>query len=255
MEAFAYAKMFEIEEKLWWYKGRRRVCFELLRRHLTPDPERQVLDVGCGTGFNLRPLEQFGRVRGVDMAPEALEFCRRRGLTSVSLQQAEELPFDDASFGLLTAFDVIEHIADDEGALREFGRVMTRDGWLLIYTPALPWLYNEHDRIVHHQRRYRRSELENKLRQAGFEVVHLAYVNGLVLPLVLLARGLAKLRRSASHQEMELPHPVINAAVSALCYLEEPLVRGDVLPIGMTLVALARKTGKISELPCESSRE
>lgn len=241
MEAIAYSQMFEIEEKLWWYQGRRRVCFELLRRHLAPDAERHILDVGCGTGYNLVLLEEFGKAQGVDMSAEALQFCRLRGVSSVTLHQAGTLPFADQKFQLLTAFDVIEHIEDDRAALAEFRRVLSPQGWLLIYTPALPWLYNDHDRIVHHQRRYRREELREKIVSAGFEVTHLSYVNGFVLPLVLLARGLAKLGLTSGHQEMKLPHPVVNSLVAALCRLEEPLVRAAHLPIGMSLLALARK--------------
>ncbi len=239
MDAEAYGKMFEIEESLWWYQGRRKICFGLLDEHLKKRHDLDILDVGCGTGYNLTLLSRYGRAQGVDMSPEALEFCRRRGVDQVTLHDADRLPFEDHSFDLLTAFDVIEHIEDDEGALLEFKRVLRPGGQLLIYTPALPWLYNEHDRIVHHKRRYRRAELEQKLQAAGYQIDHLSYVNGLVLPLVLLARGLAKLRPGESHQEMELPHPLVNSLITRLCYMESPLVHGDLLPIGMTLVAVA----------------
>ena len=241
MDLSAYGKIFAIEERLWWYRGRRRICFRLLDRMLGPSPNLDILDVGCGTGYNLLQLGRYGRAHGVDMSPEALEFCRRRGVDSVTLHKAGELPFADSSFDLLTAFDVIEHIEDDRAALREFARVLRPRGWLLIYTPALPWLYNEHDRIVHHKRRYRRAELGEKIQSAGYGVEHLAYANALVLPLVLLARALAKLGPPGRHQEMEVPHSLINSALTALCHAEEPLVRHDLLPIGMSLVALARK--------------
>jgi SAM-dependent methyltransferase len=241
MEASAYASMFAIEDRLWWYRGRRRICFDLLDHHLQGRSDLEVLDVGCGTGYNLTLLQRYGHAQGVDMAPEALEFCRQRGLTNVTLHTAGELPFPDSSFDLLTAFDVIEHIEDDRAALLEFSRVLRPGGWLLIYTPALPWLYNEHDRIVHHKRRYRRAELREKLLGANYRLLQLAYSNMLVLPLVLLARALAKLGPPGRHQEMEMPHPFVNAAVGALCQAEAPLVQRAMLPIGMSLVALARK--------------
>ncbi len=241
MDISAYARIFEIEETLWWYRGRRRICFGLLDRYLGGRNDLDILDVGCGTGYNLTLLSRYGRAQGVDMSREALEFCRRRGVEQVTLHEADVLPFPDASFDLVTAFDVLEHIEDDRGALLEFGRVLRPGGYLLIYTPALPWLYNEHDRIVHHKRRYRRAELEQKLHQAGYRIEHLSYVNFLVLPLVLLARALAKLRSGPHHQEMEVPHPVVNSLVTGLCYAEVPLVRRDLLPLGMTLVTLVRK--------------
>jgi SAM-dependent methyltransferase len=240
VEQAAYSNIFEIEEKLWWYKGRRRVCFDLLKRFLAPDAERQILDVGCGTGYNLSLLRKYGKVQGVDMSPEALKFCRERGETDVTLHSAGELPFESASFDLVTAFDVLEHIEDDRGTLEEFGRLLTQGGWLLIYTPALPWLFNEHDRLVHHKRRYLKGELKEKIVQAGYQIEHISYVNLLILPIVLLARVFYRLKPQR-HAEMLLTPEPFNSIFTALSYFEARLVNGPTLPYGMTLVALARK--------------
>lgn len=240
METEAYSHIYNIEERLWWYRGRRRVCFELLKRFLAPGKEREILDVGCGTGYNLTSLRDFGRARGVDASPEALRFCRQRGELEVSLHEADTLPFKDSTFDLVTAFDVIEHIEDDRAALAEFDRLLKPGGRLLIYTPALPWMYNEHDRRVHHQRRYTRPELREKIVQAGFVIEHLSYVNLFILPIVLLARLYYKIRPT-DHAEMELPPEPFNWIFSQLCFLESRFVNGLTLPYGMTLVALARK--------------
>lgn len=240
MELEAYANIFQIEERLWWYRGRRDVCFPLLEKHLGDRKDLEVLDVGCGTGYNLTLLEKYGRARGVDMSEEALRFCRERGVTDVTLHEAEVLPFPDQTFDLLTAFDVIEHIEDDRQALSEFRRLLKPEGWMLIYTPALPWLYNDHDRKVHHKRRYVRDELKEKIEAADFEIVHLSYVNLLILPAVLAARVMLYLK-PREHAEMEIPPEPFNAIFSALCRLESFLVNSSGLPYGMTLVALARK--------------
>lgn len=240
MELQAYSNIFEIEERLWWYRGRRKVCFGLLDRYLSNAGGLDILDVGCGTGYNLGLLGRYGRARGVDMSPEALRFCRERGVTDVTLHDAGTMPFEDETFDLLTAFDVIEHIEDDRGALTEFRRLLKDDGWMLIYTPALPWMYNEHDRKVHHKRRYLKEELGEKIDSAGFEIVHLSYVNLLILPVVLLARAVFKLF-PREHAEMEVPAEPLNWFFTQLCLAESFLVNGAGLPYGMTLVALARK--------------
>ncbi len=241
METIAYRALAEIEENLWWYKGRRKVCFDLLDRYVGKGASKNILDVGCGTGYNMIRLEQYGTVRGIDASPQALDFCHARGIDNVSLHGAGRLPFPEQAFDLVTAFDVLEHIDDDRGALLEFSRVLKPGGWLLIYTPALPWLYNRHDRIVHHKRRYRFSELEEKLSTSGWKTWHLAYVNAFVLPLVLLARFLSNFGPPDRHQEMEVPHRLINGLLTKLCACEQPLVRRSLLPIGLSLVAIAQR--------------
>lgn len=240
MELEAYANIFKIEENLWWYRGRRYVCFPLLEKYLPQKSELDVLDVGCGTGYNLKLLERYGKAQGVDMSPEALRFCQERGVTNVKLHEAEVLPFEDESFDLVTAFDVIEHIEDDRQALGECYRLLKPGGWCLIYTPALPWMYNDHDRKVHHKRRYVRSELGEKMLAAGFELHHLSYVNLFILPVVLLARLLLALR-PREHAEMEVPPEPFNWFFSKLCLLESYFVNSVGLPYGMTLVALGRR--------------
>lgn len=241
METCVYAKIFSIEERLWWYRGRRAVCFGLLDRYLPPHRGLKILDVGCGTGLNLQYLEKYGHAQGVDMSPEALEFCRQRGVTNVTLHEADELPFESESFDLVTAFDVIEHIEDDRGALEEFKRVIRPGGTLLIYTPALPWMYGEHDRLVHHKRRYMLGELRSKIEGAGYQLLHSSYVNFFILPIVVLARLAHLLSPAKRHREMEIPPEPFNWFFSQLSLFESGLVMRSLPPIGLSLAAVARK--------------
>ena len=239
METEAYSNIFKIEERLWWYRGRRDVCFGLLDRLLPESQGCEILDVGCGTGYNLKLLERYGRSHGVDVSEEALRLCELRGVERVTLHDAEEIPFDDETFDLVTAFDVIEHVEDDRAALLEFRRLLKSQGRMLIYTPALPWMYNEHDRKVHHKRRYTLGELREKLETAGFEIVHISYVNLFILPIVLLARAFYVVT-GKEHPEMNIPPEPFNWVFSKLCWFESLLVRYFTLPYGMSLVALVR---------------
>jgi ubiquinone/menaquinone biosynthesis C-methylase UbiE len=121
VQAHHYPILYQVEESHWWYVGRRRIIQSLVEPICTTlnKPQPRILDVGCGTGANLKMLRAHGSAEGVDISEQAVEFCRERGLDSVKLGAAEELPYEDESFDLVTALDVIEHLDDDVAGLRE----------------------------------------------------------------------------------------------------------------------------------------
>src|SRR5689334_8824306 len=108
MEAHHYPILFEVEEKHWWYVGRRQIIASLIERMSATlnKSNPKILDVGCGTGGNLKMLGAYGNAEGVDISQDAVDFCRERGLDSVKLGAAEQLPYEDNSFDIITALDV-----------------------------------------------------------------------------------------------------------------------------------------------------
>lgn len=241
METQVYHLLARIERELWWYHGRRRTCQLLLRRHLGPSSERRVLDVGCGTAYSFGMLREFGQVQGVEPSAEALAWCRQNGVEGVQQAQADALPFENETFDLVTALDVLEHLEDDGRAVREAYRVTRPGGWLLVHVPALPVLYGKHDQVAHHYRRYLKSTLLAPLRAAGYQPVHCSYGTLAVLPLVVLVRLVVALMPGRPHVEMKMPPAPVNAFLTVVARAESSLVAGPGLPLGMTLVALARK--------------
>src|SRR3989441_13111280 len=130
MQQHTYSIMYEVEGKHWWFVGRRRIIAGFVEK-ICQDFNKlrpRILDVGCGTGANLQMLSMFGVAEGVDVSAEALEFCRARGLARVRQGAAESLPFEDASFDLVTGLDVVEHLDDDLAGLTEMRRVLRPGG-------------------------------------------------------------------------------------------------------------------------------
>lgn len=121
MMQHTYPLLYELEESHWWYVGRRRIIASFVKDICAQIIDRQprILDVGCGTGANLKTLSEFGDAEGVDVSPDALEFCLERGLTNVKLGAAEDLPYESGTFDLVTALDVVEHLDNDVRGLRE----------------------------------------------------------------------------------------------------------------------------------------
>ena len=154
--------MFELEDKLWWFLGMRRISRALLDRYLPRGTgERSILDVGCGTGGMLAALGDYGKAFGADASGTALRLARTRGALPLVQADACRLPFASESFDLVTCFDVLYHlrVASDHEALLEFARVLRPEGLILLRVPALNLMRGRHDVAVHTRQRYRKREL------------------------------------------------------------------------------------------------
>src|SRR6185369_11727486 len=195
MMEHTYPTLFRVEQSHWWFIGRRKILasfVEEICRSVT-DRRPRILDVGCGTGANLLMLSKYGDAEGVDVSEDALAFCRERGLDKVKLGAAEQLPYDDATFDLVTAFDVVEHIDDDLAGLKEMRRVLRPGGRVLLFVPTFMFLWGLQDDVSHHRRRYRLPGLTRVLEQAGFEIERSTYANITFFLPILLLRKLMRL--------------------------------------------------------------
>jgi SAM-dependent methyltransferase len=247
MEREQYAIMARREERHWWYAGMRRVALAVLADALNGQTGLRILDAGCGTGGTTIELRRFGNVVGVDLAWEALEPARGRGLRAVARASIEQLPFDKASFDVATSFEVVYHlgVASDMSALAEIRRVLKTGGLFMLRVPAHDWLRGEHDRLVHTRHRYSRDEVSSKLTAAGFEVERLSWANTVLFPPALLKRLLERSSNgndgTAGEPDLWQPPTAINAVLESAVAVEALAIpRGVPLPFGLSLLAVAR---------------
>jgi SAM-dependent methyltransferase len=234
--------MFELEDRYWWFVGRRRLALGLLeRRNLLP--ESRVLDFGCGTGVILSELQsRYAHAVGLDFATLALDFCRERDLGGLVRADGERLPFANASFDAVVGLDVFEHLRHDDHAFSEAARVLRPGGVVVLSVPAFGWLWGPHDTALHHFRRYRCSEVRRKLTDAGLEVETLSYAVFWLFPLVMVSRVLEKLRPGPAKASLPRFPAAVNQAFSKLLTAEgNRIVSGGRWPWGSSVVAVARK--------------
>lgn len=245
MHEHEYEAMFGLEDVYWWFIARRELAVELLRRELGGRHDARILDVGCGTGSNLEAFSKLGRATGIDMSPEALAFCRKRGVDSVTFAEIERLPFADATFDVVTAMDVLEHTDDDLLALQELRRVCKPGGLLLATVPAYGFLWSEHDEALKHRRRYTAHELRNKLTVTDFAVERTSYfITSLFLPILLMRIHQGLFKKSTHPQtSIQLLPPWLNRTLVGLLAVERRLHRRINLPFGVSIVAQARPSG------------
>ena len=241
MMRHTYRILYQVEESHWWHRGRRRIIESFVKEICKGFKHRpRILDVGCGTGGNLKLLSQFGDAEGVDVSIDALEFCRQRGLNNVRLGAAEELPFEDGTFDLVTALDVVEHIDDDIAGLREFRRVLKPDGRILLFVPTFMFLWGVQDDVSHHHRRYRLPELRKAVEQAGFVVERTTYANITFFLPILLGRKLMKLTGLRTESENNINVSALNGIFGKIFGAESAALRHFSFPFGVSGLCVAR---------------
>jgi len=244
MKEHTYPIMFRIEQSHWWYAGRRKILASFIEDICSRVTDRRprILDVGCGTGANLLMLSKFGDAEGVDVSEDALAFCRERGLENVKLGAAEQLPYEDGTFDLVTALDVVEHLDDDLAGLREMRRVLRPGGRVLLFVPTFMFLWGLQDDVSNHRRRYRMPELGRVLEQAGFEIERTTYANITFFMPILAMRKLMRLTGIKAESENNINVSAFNGMLGRMLGAESFVLRYMNIPFGVSGLCVARKT-------------
>jgi SAM-dependent methyltransferase len=246
MDASMYREFAELHEaRHWWFVGRRRILAALLGDWLPARRDLRILDIGCGTGGMIPLLSAYGRVTGIDPAEAAIRYSRQRydgAADLIRMDFPREAP-DAGSFDLVTLFDVLEHLDEDERALERAFALLRGGGTLLITVPAHRYLWSPHDEINQHRRRYERRALRALLEQAGFRIDRLSYYNTLLFPAVYAARLLRRrlARRGDRRSDFRIGSDWINNRLADLFASERALLKRWDLPVGVSLLAVARK--------------
>lgn len=225
----------------WWFVARREILLDIIETRLHLPAGSKVLDVGCGVGGMLVSLSDRYEAYGTDTSTLAIEFCRKRGLKNVFECDLKGLPLPNLEFDLIMLLDVIEHVDDDLGLLREaFGR-LKKGGIVLVTVPAYQFLWTRHDDLNHHKRRYVGRRLGRVLVESGFLVDRMSYFNTLLFPLALVTRLLHKVLGSGNESELSIPPSPLNNILKSIFSLERPLLRRLSFWFGLSILAIARK--------------
>ncbi len=231
MEGTEVRKLAALEDTHWWYRERRH----LLGKALAGVTSGRALDIGAAGGGNTRVLRDLGWTPvAMEYGPEGAEVAHERGLSTVRAD-ARRLPLDDRSVDLVVAFDILEHIEEDEVAVTQIRRVLRPNGTFLVAVPADPRLWSAHDDAVDHVRRYTRETLSSVLHRGGFDIAAMTSWNVLLRPVVALRR------RTSSGSDLDDVHPVVNTALRAVITAERYLPVKQ-LP-GVSLLVTAHPRG------------
>jgi SAM-dependent methyltransferase len=235
------------EQSHFWFRGFRSFVRPLVADAVAGRPAPKILDCACGTGANLVMLSKHGRAFGFDISWEGLLFARGYDQPRIALASITHVPFPDATFDLVTAFDVLYSLSDEQeaAAVQEIFRVLRPGGALIVNVAALRILRGSHAVFGAELRRSTRRRLRALLTSHGFDVVRLTYTNFVLFPLMLAVRTAQRTMGRASPEEagvdLKVPPGPFNETLSALLGLEAAALRRIDMPIGSSLLCVARR--------------
>jgi SAM-dependent methyltransferase len=238
---------YRAEQSHFWFRGFRQYMKPALTRATAGVAKPRILDCGCGTGSNLEMLAPYGDATGFDLTRIGTEFARAHG-HRVAQASISDIPFRGGIFDLVTSFDVFQTLPDavERAGILEMSRVLKPGGWLLMHVAALEILHGKHSVLSEETRRYTRRSLRALVEGAGFTIDRLTFDHFSLLPIMLPVRVWHRLTAkdgvvAAGENEITVPIAPVNTALSALVSLEALALRAVDMPIGSSLMCLARK--------------
>ncbi len=238
---------YRAERSHFWFRGFRRFVSPWLAQAAGGRTDLRLLDCGCGTGANLTLLGRHGRAFGFDLTMRGLEFARANGVVRVARASIGAMPYPDATFDVVTSFDVLYGLPDEVevAAARELARVVKPGGAVLITVAAFEALRGGHGALGQEVRRYTTGSLTTLLRRAGLEVERVSYTHATLFPILFAVRTWQRWRgggrAAVSETEIGVPSMPVNAVLSAALTVESWLLRAVNLPVGSSVICLARK--------------
>ncbi len=242
-------KTFQAEREHFWFKGFRRFISPLIARAVAGLPAPRSLDCGCGTGSNLTLLAQYANAFGFDLTMNGLRYAQANGGQRVSRGSITHIPFASNHFDLVTSFDVLQCLTEEQEAMAvgHMARVLKPGGHLILNVAALELLRGSHAVFAQEVRRYTRPLLERPLRRAGLIVERMTYTNFSLFPIMLASRTWQRLSgatsRAALESDLTIPSRPVNRALTACLHAEAGALRVANMPIGSSILCMARKPG------------
>jgi SAM-dependent methyltransferase len=200
MDKNFYLLYYDLERNHWWFKARNRILINLVKKY-NQHPHPPILNIGVATGYTSVLLEPVGEVTSVEYDEDTCNFLRNDLDLNAVHASILDLPFEDESFDIVCAFDVIEHVKEDKRAVDEMIRVCRKNGLIAISVPAFQSLWSDHDRINHHVKRYREQELKKLFDKTETIGVYSTYFNFFLFLPIAIARLMGSLLIKKGNQD------------------------------------------------------
>jgi len=238
-----YQQDSRLADDAWWWSARRAILERVIGRFITDVPQPEILEVGCSTGSNLGMLSGFGKVSALEISDTAAAECRERFPSIPLFRDPIPAPLGQ-KFQIICAFDVIEHIEDEEITVKWLHDHLNEGGLIFVTVPAMQFLWSQYDVDAHHYRRYDKHRLEVALSER-FSIEYMTYFNTHLFPPIALVRMLQRagiLNLRGKDKEIGSGR-MANSILREIFAAEKMWIPHMSLPFGVSLLAVARKPG------------
>lgn len=243
MEIDYEKKYHQVEIENWWFISRRRYLLDLLK---DAPKESKILDVGCSSGIFLKDLEYLGfkkqNLFGVDISEKAIANCKFNGIQNAFVMDAEKITIPE-KFDIIVASDCLEHLQDDQKAIKNWKELLKMGGKMYVFVPAFQSLWSYHDEVNMHFRRYTNQELKDKLTSEKMEVLKSSYWNFfLFFPVFFFRKWSIFFNKNRPQKEGQIiENKVVNSFLLQLILIENRLLKYINFPFGISTFCIVKK--------------
>jgi 2-polyprenyl-3-methyl-5-hydroxy-6-metoxy-1,4-benzoquinol methylase len=246
MEKNYYKEYYHLEREHWWFQARAEILMSHIKSVFNNKKDLKILNIGAATGYSSQLLMQFGEVTSIEYDKDCYEFTRDTVKIPIINASITDLPFEENTYDLVCAFDVIEHIEDDKAGVKEMRRVCKSGGVLFVSVPAYMFLWSEHDVVNHHFRRYTASQLRGVFDAQDANIFHSYFNFWLFFPIafIRLLKGKAKnvTADQAQSDFNSFKSGILNRVLYFIFKSENIFLKNNIkLPVGVSIMSSWRK--------------
>ncbi len=243
MQEIVYHENYRLEKTYWWFIARNAILLNIIREICKFDKSSNILDAGCGTGAFAEKLSSISNVICLDTSEIALSYCHLRGLTNTHQCKLSEYQKGEKRIDGITLLDVVEHIEDDYGVLKDAYDILDDKGYVIITVPAYQWLWCRHDEIHMHYRRYNKSQIATAVKSSGFKITYSSYFNTLLFLPAVAKRFLDKITGldKTNKNPIEPVPDFLNKLFTKIFMMEKYFLPSMKFPFGLSILVIAQK--------------
>lgn len=236
-----YDSGIELSDSHWWFVGRSKIIKSVLNKYLVKNTSNHILEIGCGSGSNLKLLSQLGKLEAFELDQSSRSHAIKKNNINVKYGK---LPYDisfNKKYDSIFLLDVLEHIEEDSESILSIHRALNIKGKLIITVPAFMFLWSKHDVSSGHKRRYTKHALNQLLEKSGFKIKYSSYFNFFLFPLIFFIRLKNKLIKKIDENDFKKENIFINFILKSIFSFEKVFIPKFSFPFGVSIIVYAEK--------------